>query len=152
MYRVIRKAQQEFGRSCISSYLISMTQGASDLLEVLVFGKEAGLYQHEEDGSITCTLQSVPLFETIDDLHAAPEIMTTLFQIPAYRNSLNSTNHLQEIMLGYSDSNKDGGVITANWELRVALRSITAAAKPFGVKLKFFHGRGGALGRGGMPA
>lgn len=151
VYRVIRKAQQEFGRSCISSYLISMTQGASDLLEVLVFGKEAGLYQHEEDGSITCTLQSVPLFETIDDLHAAPEIMTTLFQIPAYRNSLNSTNHLQEIMLGYSDSNKDGGVITANWELRVALRSITAAAKPFGVKLKFFHGRGGALGRGGMP-
>lgn len=151
VYRVIQKAQQEFGRSCITSYLISMTQGASDLLEVLVFGKEAGLYLHEPDGSITCTLQSVPLFETIDDLHAAPEIMTTLFQIPAYRNSLNSTNHLQEIMLGYSDSNKDGGVITANWELRVALRSITAAAKPFDVKLKFFHGRGGALGRGGMP-
>ncbi|NEN83750.1 phosphoenolpyruvate carboxylase [Paenibacillus elgii] len=151
VYRVIQKAQQEFGRSCIASYLISMTQGASDLLEVLVFGKEAGLYLHEPDGSVTCTLQSVPLFETIDDLHAAPEIMTTLFQIPAYRNSLNSTNQLQEIMLGYSDSNKDGGVITANWELRVALRSITAAAKPFDVKLKFFHGRGGALGRGGMP-
>ncbi|WP_010496779.1 phosphoenolpyruvate carboxylase [Paenibacillus elgii] len=151
VYRVIQKAQQEFGRSCITSYLISMTQGASDLLEVLVFGKEAGLYLHEPDGSVTCTLQSVPLFETIDDLHAAPEIMTTLFQIPAYRNSLNSTNQLQEIMLGYSDSNKDGGVITANWELRVALRSITAAAKPFDVKLKFFHGRGGALGRGGMP-
>ncbi|MGF9912689.1 phosphoenolpyruvate carboxylase [Paenibacillus ehimensis] len=151
VYRVIQKAQQEFGRNCITSYLISMTQGASDLLEVLVFGKEAGLYLHEPDGTITCTLQSVPLFETIDDLHAAPEIMTTLFQIPAYRNSLNSTNHLQEIMLGYSDSNKDGGVITANWELRVALRSITAAAKPFDVKLKFFHGRGGALGRGGMP-
>ncbi|WP_025844852.1 phosphoenolpyruvate carboxylase [Paenibacillus ehimensis] len=151
VYRVIQKAQQEFGRNCITSYLISMTQGASDLLEVLVFGKEAGLYLHEPDGTITCTLQSVPLFETIDDLHAAPEIMTTLFQIPAYRNSLNSTNHLQEIMLGYSDSNKDGGVITANWELRVALRSITAAAKSFDVKLKFFHGRGGALGRGGMP-
>ncbi|MCP1312640.1 phosphoenolpyruvate carboxylase [Paenibacillus tyrfis] len=151
VYRIIQKAQQEFGRSCITSYLISMTQGASDLLEVLVFGKEAGLYLHEPDGSVTCTLQSVPLFETIDDLHAAPEIMTTLFQIPAYRNSLNSTNQLQEIMLGYSDSNKDGGVITANWELRVALRSITAAAKPFDVKLKFFHGRGGALGRGGMP-
>lgn len=151
VYRVIKKAQQEFGRNCITSYLISMTQGASDLLEVLVFGKEAGLYIHEQDGSITCTLQSVPLFETIDDLHAAPDIMTTLFGIPAYRNSLNSTNHLQEIMLGYSDSNKDGGVITANYELRLALRSITAAAKKAGVKLKFFHGRGGALGRGGMP-
>ncbi|ULL13426.1 phosphoenolpyruvate carboxylase [Paenibacillus sp. H1-7] len=151
VYRVVKKAQQEFGRQCISSYLISMTQGASDLLEVLVFGKEAGLYRHEQDGSVVCTLQSVPLFETIDDLHAAPDIMRTLYKIPAYRNSLISTNHLQEIMLGYSDSNKDGGVITANWELRVALRSITEAAKEFGVKLKFFHGRGGALGRGGMP-
>ncbi|TBL68355.1 phosphoenolpyruvate carboxylase [Paenibacillus thalictri] len=151
VYKVVRKAQGEFGRNCIRSYLISMTQGASDLLEVLVFAKEAGLYRHEADGSITCTLQSVPLFETIDDLHAAPEIMATLFKIPAYRNSLKSTDDLQEIMLGYSDSNKDGGVITANWELRVALQSITAAANPFGIKLKFFHGRGGALGRGGMP-
>ncbi|CAG7657154.1 phosphoenolpyruvate carboxylase [Paenibacillus allorhizosphaerae] len=151
VYRVIQKAQQEFGRQCISSYLISMTQGSSDLLEVLVFGKEAGLYLHNPDGSVTCTLQSVPLFETVDDLHAAPEIMSTLFKIPAYRNSLESANQLQEIMLGYSDSNKDGGVITANWELRMALRSITAAAKSHNVKLKFFHGRGGALGRGGMP-
>ncbi|WP_159884479.1 phosphoenolpyruvate carboxylase [Paenibacillus puerhi] len=151
VYRVVQKAQQEFGRSCISSYLISMTQGASDLLEVLVFAKEAGLYLQAADGSVTCTLQSVPLFETIDDLHAAPEIMSTLYQIPAYRRSLDSTNNLQEIMLGYSDSNKDGGVITANWELRMALRSITDAAKKYDVKLKFFHGRGGALGRGGMP-
>ncbi|WP_248928972.1 phosphoenolpyruvate carboxylase [Paenibacillus hamazuiensis] len=151
VYRTIYKAQAEFGRECIRSYLISMTQGASDLLEVLVFAKESGLYRHEADGSITCTLQSAPLFETIDDLHAAPEIMTTLFNIPAYRNSLKSTNDLQEIMLGYSDSNKDGGVITANWELRVALRTLTEAAKPYGIKLKFFHGRGGALGRGGMP-
>ncbi|SDE12158.1 Phosphoenolpyruvate carboxylase, type 1 [Paenibacillus sp. UNCCL117] len=151
VYRVIQKAQAEFGRGCISSYLISMTQGASDLLEVLVFAKEAGLYLQSPDGSVTCTLQSVPLFETIDDLHAAPDIMTTLYRIPAYRRSLDSTNGLQEIMLGYSDSNKDGGVITANWELRMALRSITAAAKQYDVKLKFFHGRGGALGRGGMP-
>lgn len=151
VYRVIQKAQAEFGRDCITSYLISMTQGSSDLLEVLVFAKEAGLYLHEPDGSVTCTLQSVPLFETIDDLHAAPDIMSTLYQIPAYRKSLVSRNNLQEIMLGYSDSNKDGGVITANWELRVALRSITAAAKKYDVKLKFFHGRGGALGRGGMP-
>ncbi|MCU6793807.1 phosphoenolpyruvate carboxylase [Paenibacillus sp. WQ 127069] len=151
VYRVVKQAQQEFGLNCVSSYLISMAEAASDLLEVLVFGKEAGLYRQEADGSVTCTLQSVPLFETIDDLHAAPDIMRTLYQIPAYRNSLVSTNHLQEIMLGYSDSNKDGGVITANWELRVALRSITEAASENGVKLKFFHGRGGALGRGGMP-
>jgi phosphoenolpyruvate carboxylase len=151
VYKTIQRAQKEFGRNCIHSYLISMTQGASDLLEVLVFGKEAGLYRLESDGSVTCTFQSVPLFETIDDLHAAPEIMSTLLEIPAYRASLDPVSQLHEIMLGYSDSNKDGGVITANWELRMALQDITAAARKYGVKLKFFHGRGGALGRGGMP-
>ncbi|UJF33720.1 phosphoenolpyruvate carboxylase [Paenibacillus hexagrammi] len=151
VYRTVQRAQKEFGRNCINSYLISMTQGASDLLEVLVFAKEAGLYRKESDGSVTCTLQSVPLFETIDDLHAAPEIMSTLLAIPAYKASLDPVTQLHEIMLGYSDSNKDGGVITANWELRMALQNITESAKKFGVKLKFFHGRGGALGRGGMP-
>ncbi|MGG1519942.1 phosphoenolpyruvate carboxylase [Paenibacillus oryzisoli] len=151
VYHTIHKAQQEFGKGCISSYLISMTQGASDMLEVVVFAKEAGLYRRESDGSVKSTLQSVPLFETIDDLHAAPGIMSTLLAIPAYRASLDPETQLHEIMLGYSDSNKDGGVITANWELRMALQDITEAAKKFGVKLKFFHGRGGALGRGGMP-
>ncbi|OCT14618.1 phosphoenolpyruvate carboxylase [Paenibacillus pectinilyticus] len=151
VYRTVGKAQKEFGRNCINSYLISMTQGASDLLEVVVFAKEAGLYRRESDGTVTSTVQSVPLFETIDDLHAAPGIMSTLLAIPAYRASLDPETQLHEIMLGYSDSNKDGGVITANWELRMALQDITEAAKLFGVKLKFFHGRGGALGRGGMP-
>ncbi|KRE99815.1 phosphoenolpyruvate carboxylase [Paenibacillus sp. Soil766] len=151
VYRTVGKAQKEFGRNCINSYLISMTQGASDMLEVVVFAKEAGLYRRESDGTVTSTVQSVPLFETIDDLHAAPGIMSTLLAIPAYRASLDAENPLHEIMLGYSDSNKDGGVITANWELRMALQDITEAAKKFGVKLKFFHGRGGALGRGGMP-
>ncbi|MEW9702546.1 phosphoenolpyruvate carboxylase [Paenibacillus sp. SI8] len=151
VYRTVGRAQKEFGRNCINSYLISMSQSASDLLEVLVFAKEAGLYRKESDGSVTCTIQSVPLFETIDDLHAAPDIMSTLLSIPAYKASLDPVTQLHEIMLGYSDSNKDGGVITANWELRMALQNITETAKQFGVKLKFFHGRGGALGRGGMP-
>ncbi|GIP34960.1 phosphoenolpyruvate carboxylase [Paenibacillus sp. J2TS4] len=151
VYRTIKEAQQEFGQECISSYLISMTEAASDLLEVMVFSKEVGLYRREEDGQTHCTLQPVPLFETVDDLHAAPEIMRTLFEIPAYRDSLNSLGQLQEIMLGYSDSNKDGGVLTANWELRSALNNITEMANQYEVKLKFFHGRGGALGRGGMP-
>ncbi|WP_127586829.1 phosphoenolpyruvate carboxylase [Paenibacillus koleovorans] len=151
VYKTIKAAQQEFGKRCISTYLISMTQGASDLLEVMVLGKEVGLYRREADGTVTCTLQPSPLFETIDDLHAAPAIMQTLFEIPAYRASITSFGDLQEIMLGYSDSNKDGGVLTANWELRVALKDITAVAKRNQVKLKFFHGRGGALGRGGMP-
>lgn len=151
VYKAVADAQKEYGRNCIQSYLISMTQGASDLMEVLVFAKEAGLYRREANGSVMCTLQSVPLFETIDDLHAAPDIMNTLFAIPAYRDSLDPDAPLQEIMLGYSDSNKDGGMLTANFELRMALRNITAVGKANGVKLKFFHGRGGALGRGGMP-
>lgn len=150
VFHTIKAAQKEFGDKCITTYLISMSEATSDLLEVLVFSKEAGLYRRESDGTITCTLQPAPLFETIDDLHAAPNIIHTLFQIPAYKDSLNLHN-MQEIMLGYSDSNKDGGVLTANWELRVALKSITEAANTYGVKLKFFHGRGGALGRGGMP-
>lgn len=151
VYKTIKAAQQEFGNRCISTYLISMTTGASDLLEVMVLSKEVGLYRREADGNVTCTLQPAPLFETIDDLHAAPGIMQTLFDIPAYKASIDSLGGLQEIMLGYSDSNKDGGVLTANWELRVALKDITKVAKRNQVKLKFFHGRGGALGRGGMP-
>lgn len=151
VYHTIYHAQQEFGVNCISSYLISMTQAASDMLEVMVFAKEVGLFRKETDGSIRCTLQSVPLFETIDDLHAAPAIMKELFELPIYRQAVEARGNLHEIMLGYSDSNKDGGVVTANWELRVALKEITAAGKEYNVKLKFFHGRGGALGRGGMP-
>ncbi|WP_438349006.1 phosphoenolpyruvate carboxylase [Paenibacillus sp. FA6] len=150
VYRVVYKAQQEFGKDCITKYLISMAEGASDILEVMVFAKEVGLFRRNEDQSITCTLQAVPLFETIDDLFAAPDIMRQVFSLPIYRDGVAEMSDLQEIMLGYSDSNKDGGAVTANWELRVAMKKITAAADEFNVKLKFFHGRGGALGRGGM--
>lgn len=151
VYHTIYRAQQEFGVNCISSYLISMTEAASDILEVMVFAKEVGLFRQESDGSVVCTLQAVPLFETIDDLHAAPGIMRQLFEMPVYRKAVEARGNMHEIMLGYSDSNKDGGVVTANWELRVALNEITATGKEYDVKLKFFHGRGGALGRGGMP-
>lgn len=151
VYHTIYRAQQEFGEGCITSYLISMTEAASDMLEVMVFAKEVGLFRVESNGEVRCTLQSVPLFETIDDLHAAPGIMKELFELPVYRKAVEARGNMHEIMLGYSDSNKDGGVVTANWELRVALKDITAAGKEYDVKLKFFHGRGGALGRGGMP-
>ncbi|MDN4621012.1 phosphoenolpyruvate carboxylase [Paenibacillus sp. PsM32] len=150
VYRTIFKAQKEFGTNCISSYLISMTQGASDILEVMIFAKEVGLFRQDPDGTVHSTLQAVPLFETIDDLHAAPQIMRQVLDLPAYRQSVAAMNNLQEIMLGYSDSNKDGGVVTANWELRLALNEITAMGAEYDIKLKFFHGRGGALGRGGM--
>ncbi|XID90788.1 phosphoenolpyruvate carboxylase [Paenibacillaceae bacterium WGS1546] len=151
VYHTIFRAQQEFGVGCITSYLISMTQGASDLLEVMVFAKEAGLVRREANGKLVGTLQASPLFETIDDLHAAPAIMETLFNLPAYRECLSAMGDVHEVMLGYSDSNKDGGMVTANWELRVALNDLTRTAKAHDVRLKFFHGRGGALGRGGMP-
>jgi phosphoenolpyruvate carboxylase len=150
VYRVVYKAQQEFGKDCISKYLISMAEGASDILEVMVFAKEVGLFRRNEDQTITCTLQAVPLFETIEDLFAAPDIMRQVFSLPIYRDGVTAMSDMQEIMLGYSDSNKDGGAVTANWELRVAMKKITVAADEFNVKLKFFHGRGGALGRGGM--
>jgi len=151
VYHTIYKAQQEFGTGCITSYLISMSEAASDILEVMVFAKEAGLFRRDETGKIICTLQAAPLFETIDDLHEAPAIMDTLFKLPIYRECLSSMGDLHEIMLGYSDSNKDGGMVTANWELQVALNELTQTAKAHNVRLKFFHGRGGALGRGGMP-
>lgn len=151
LFRTIKTAHEQFGQQCIKSYLISMTQGASDLLEVLLLSKEAGLFAKDLNGVASCSLQPVPLFETIEDLHAAPSIMKELFGLSAYREGVKASQNLQEIMLGYSDSNKDGGVLTANWELRVAMNSITEVANEAGIKLKFFHGRGGALGRGGMP-
>lgn len=151
VFRTIKRAQEEFGRNCISSYLISMAEGASDMLEVMVLSKEAGLFMRDHEGNVRSTLQAVPLFETIDDLHAAPDIMRVLFNLPAYRASVADHQDQHEIMLGYSDSNKDGGAVTANWELRGALKRITEAGNEAHVKLKFFHGRGGALGRGGMP-
>jgi len=151
VYHTIYRAQREFGINCINSYLISMTCGASDILEVMVFAKEVGLFRKDSDGKVHCDIQSVPLFETIDDLHAAPSIMKLLFDLPIYRQAVEARGNLHEIMLGYSDSNKDGGAVTANWELRVAMNQITAMASTYNIKLKFFHGRGGALGRGGMP-
>lgn len=151
VYRTVFRAQQEFGQKCISSYLISMSEGASDILEVMVFAKEVGLFRKDPDGKVTTTLQAAPLFETIEDLHAAPDIMRKVFSLPIYREAVLAMGDLQEIMLGYSDSNKDGGAVTANYELQVALREITAVANDFGIKVKYFHGRGGSLGRGGMP-
>ncbi|CAH8773167.1 phosphoenolpyruvate carboxylase [Paenibacillus dendritiformis] len=151
VYRTIQRAQKEFGEKCITSYLISMAEAASDVLEVMLLAKEVGLFRQEANGNVHCTIQAVPLFETIDDLHEAPGIMKRLFDLPIYRSAVSAMNNVQEIMLGYSDSNKDGGVFTANWELRMALKELTAMAQDYNVKIKFFHGRGGALGRGGMP-
>jgi phosphoenolpyruvate carboxylase len=151
VFQMIRNAHKEFGTRSISVYLVSMTKSASDLLEVLVFAKEAGIYRLHSDGTVESQLNVAPLLETIDDLTAGPKIMETLFQMPVYRNHLTVMNDQQEIMLGYSDGSKDGGTLTANWKLYKAQLEIHEMANKYQIGLKFFHGRGGSLGRGGGP-
>lgn len=150
-FEMIKKAHKEFGKRSITVYLVSMTQSASDLLEVLVLAKEAGIYRLHADGTFETDLNVAPLLETIDDLTAGPEIMETMFKLPVYRNHLQKLSDQQEIMLGYSDGSKDGGTLTANWKLYKAQLEINDIAKKYNISLKFFHGRGGSLGRGGGP-
>jgi phosphoenolpyruvate carboxylase len=147
LFQLVVRAKETFGEDCIRNYLISMTQGTSDLWEVVLLAKEVGLYQQGK----TARLSAVPLFETIDDLHHADEIMEAYFANPLYQPAVRSGRAYQEITLGYSDSNKDGGIISANWELYAAQLRLWKLAKKYGIDIKFFHGRGGALGRGGGP-
>jgi phosphoenolpyruvate carboxylase len=151
VFQMIKKAHEEFGKRSISVYLVSMTKSPSDLLEVLVLAKEAGIYRLHVDGTLESHLNIAPLLETIDDLTAGPKIMKTLFEIPLYRKHLMQMGDQQEIMLGYSDGSKDGGTLTANWKLYKAQVEIHEMAKSYQIGLKFFHGRGGSLGRGGGP-
>lgn len=151
VFQMIKKAHHEFGKRSITVYLVSMTQSASDLLEVLVLAKEAGIFRLHADGRLESDLNVAPLLETIDDLTAGPKIMETLFKLPVYRNHLKKMNDQQEIMLGYSDGSKDGGTLTANWKLYKAQLEINEMAREYEIGLKFFHGRGGSLGRGGGP-
>ncbi|MBM7539992.1 phosphoenolpyruvate carboxylase [Amphibacillus cookii] len=150
-FRTIKEAKDTFGERAIEVYLISMTQSVSDILEVLVLAKEVGLYRVYPDGKVHSRLHVAPLLETIDDLKFGPKMIKRLFDIPLYRKHLEARGDLQEIMLGYSDSSKDGGNLTANWELYKTQDEIHSIASSYGVKLKYFHGRGGSLGRGGGP-
>lgn len=151
VFQMIKNAHEEFGKRSISVYLVSMTKSPSDLLEVLVLAKEAGIYRLHADGTLESHLNVAPLLETIDDLTSGPNIMETLFEMPIYRNHLRILGDQQEIMLGYSDGSKDGGTLTANWKLYKAQIEIHEMAKRYQIGLKFFHGRGGSLGRGGGP-
>jgi len=151
VFQMIKAAHEEFGKRAISVYLVSMTESPSDLLEVLVLAKEAGLYRLHANGTIESHINVAPLLETIDDLTRGPDIMETLFNIPIYRQHLEIMGNQQEIMLGYSDGSKDGGTLTANWKLYKAQIEIHETAKKHQIGLKFFHGRGGSFGRGGGP-
>ncbi|CAM3966857.1 phosphoenolpyruvate carboxylase [Lederbergia lenta] len=149
VFKLIKEAHAEFGKRSIEVYLISMTQSPSDLLEVLLLAKEAGIYRLYSDGHVESDLHIAPLLETIDDLRAGPKIMRTLFESDVYREQVKQRGNHQEIMLGYSDGSKDGGTLTANWKLFKAQEEIHNMAREFNIHLKFFHGRGGSLGRGG---
>jgi len=138
--------RRRFGPGALPNCIVSKTAGVSDLLEVTVMLKEAGMLQDGRQPNI------IPLFETIADLRSAPQSMERLLSLPVYRKLLGVKHPVQEVMLGYSDSNKDGGFLTSGWEL---YRAEVALAKLFakvGVKLRLFHGRGGSVGRGGGPS
>ena len=134
--------------NAVGSYIVSMTHTVSDLLEPMLLAKEAGL-GHVRDGAFQCPLDMVPLFETIDDLDAADDRMETLFRHPVYAAQLEGRDGFQEIMLGYSDSNKDGGYWMANWALHKAINDLGVVCGENDVDLRLFHGRGGTVGRGG---
>ncbi len=136
-----------FGDGAVANHVISMTKSVSDMLEVAVLLKESGLFTPGEDPA--CALRIVPLFETIADLRAASEVMGAWFDLPLVRKVLDGQGGLQEVMIGYSDSNKDGGYVTSTWEIRAAIARLTALGHARGVRMRFFHGRGGAVGRGG---
>ncbi len=139
-----------YGDEAVPHAIISKAQSVSDLLEVGILLKESGSLG-VRDGKPQLGISIVPLFETISDLRACVGIMRQAFALPLYRQWLESQGGLQEIMLGYSDSNKDGGYLTANWELYRAQKSLVDLGHEAGVRIRLFHGRGGTVGRGGGP-
>jgi len=153
-FRVVRSLQREFGSNICQTYIISMSRELSDLLEVFLLAKETGLY---DPATAIGSIQVVPLFETVEDLQRAPLVMQKLFELPFYRAFLAAHSspynpNLQEVMLGYSDSNKDSGFLSSNWEIHKAQKELQQIAEQNGVNLRIFHGRGGSVGRGGGPA
>jgi len=141
---------QRFGREALPNHIISMTRSVSDLLELALLLRQVNLV--EGNGTHRLHINIIPLFETIDDLRGCAAIMDELFSIPYYRKLLNSRGNTQEVMLGYSDSNKDGGYVTANWELYKAELDLVNVFAKHRIELRLFHGRGGTVGRGGGPS
>lgn len=143
------QAHRLYGPQCITHYIISKAESVSDLLEVNILLKEAGLWRAGVDGGEpSAAIMAVPLFETIGDLEAAPSIMTAYFGLPEIGGIVKARGH-QEVMIGYSDSNKDGGYITSTWSLYQASKALAPVFEAAGTAMQLFHGRGGAVGRGG---
>jgi phosphoenolpyruvate carboxylase len=153
VFHVARRALAELSPHAIGTYIISMAHDVSDVLAVVALAKEAGLFVPPAgERPLVTSLPVAPLFETIDDLRRAPEVMKRLFRNPAYRAIVEAQGNLQEVMIGYSDSSKDGGILTSSWELYKAQAELWRVAREQGVELRLFHGRGGTVGRGGGPS
>ena len=148
LFQVIRERMDSYGDDIIESYIVSMTQGVDDILAPAVLARDVGLVDLSAD---VARLGFVPLFETIEDLRAIGPVLRELFAIPAYRKLVQLRGDVQEVMVGYSDSNKDGGITTSQWEIHKALRTISEVADETGIEITVFHGRGGTVGRGGGP-
>ena len=139
---MIATAHRTYSPVVIDTVIASMSQAPSDLLTMLLFAKEVGVQEH---------VDLVPLFETLDDLRRAPAILRALFEHALYRQHLAQRGNRQQVMLGYSDSSKDGGYLASNWSLYTAQERLAQTCQEYGIRLELFHGRGGSIGRGGGP-
>ncbi|MBD5802843.1 Phosphoenolpyruvate carboxylase [Azoarcus sp. Aa7] len=149
IFRMAREAHRRYGAASVPNCIISKADSVSDMLELAVLLKEAGLL---DPRASTLAVNVIPLFETIADLQASGPVMDRLLGLPAWQRLLASRDRTQEVMLGYSDSNKDGGFLTSGWELYKAEIALVAAFRRHRMRLRLFHGRGGSVGRGGGPS
>ncbi len=156
VYRVIHSHTMQYGLNCIGSFIVSMTRSLSDLLVVYLLAREAGLTR-QEDGELVCVVPVVPLLETIDDLENGPEILDAFLSHPFTKRSLKyiasrgDGHPKQQVMVGYSDSNKDGGIIASQWHLYKAQSRLSEVGRKHKVEIQFFHGKGGSISRGAGP-
>ena len=148
--RLMARLRLEVSEQAFGHYVISMTHEASHILEVMLLARFAGLVGQDEQGWF-CHIRIAPLFETIEDLAHITPVMTALFDNPAYRNLLKASGNRQEVMLGYSDSCKDGGILASAWHLYQAQQQVSQLSEKYGIHCRMFHGRGGTIGRGGGP-
>ncbi|OBK43357.1 phosphoenolpyruvate carboxylase [Mycobacterium kubicae] len=144
-------AVKRYGPAAVPNYVISMCRSVSDVLEAAILLKEAGLLDASGDEPY-CPVGISPLFETIDDLHNGAAIVQAMLDLPVYRGMITARGDIQEVMLGYSDSNKDGGYLASSWAVYRAELALVEAARKAGIRLRLFHGRGGTVGRGGGPS